>query len=945
MTDAIMTPNYVSLHNHSFYSLLDGLSSPKALASEAKKHGMPAVALTDHGTCAGLYQFQKACKEVGIKPILGMEAYFVDNIEVRDKTDKRWHLLLLAKNKVGYRNLIALNSSGYTSGYYYKPRIDMSMIRRHSEGLIACSACAQGIVCGPLLESEFSPAVAKDMVLKYCKDFQEVFKDDFYIEIMSNQYDESKKEFADKLRVVSRLVYEIAQQLNIPTIFTCDSHYCAPEDAPAHDLLLSIQTKDTIKNPDRFSYFSKDFFLKSPQQVFNICGADYRHLMDNTIKIADKIEEDIIQPAKDLLPNFPLPSGIASEEDYLKSLLEAGMRTKGLIDKPEYCDRIRTEFQVIMATGYPKYFLILWDLIQFARNNGIRVGPGRGSGVASLCLYCLGVTALDPIKHKLMFSRFLSPDRVSPPDVDLDFDQTRQHEIFDYIVKKYGVDCIARIGTYSSLKAKDAIKRTGKAMDVGGDWERAEHTGGSWESGRATLSLVDAISKSIPDGADVTIDSALRESMELRHFESQHPEVFKFAKKIQGTLSSAGVHPAGIVICREPVVNYSPLRVNKDVVCTQFEMSEVEELGMLKIDILALSTLTVIDKCIALIKERTGNLIQPNLLEPNDPLIFRMLNDKKTDGVFQFEGYGITKLLKEIRVDTFEDMIVCNALFRPGTLRAGIHQLYCDYKHGLKEVSYVHPAMKDVLCDTYGMMIYQEDVIRTAVAIAGFTDLAADKLRKAVGKKIPELMAKSKAAFVEGCVKKGVSQQVGEKVFELIDFFSGYGFNRSHAAAYAFLAYQTAWLKYYFPLEFYCSLLSVEGDDDKRLGYEKFAATFKGANVQKLIAILPVDINKSKMDYVIEGDGIRRPLRSLMGVGDKAAESIIKHQPFNSFESFVSRTSINTTVLQALAKSGCFKHWAMNNESLMEQFEKCRDAARKARKREQTYGDTEGLLF
>ena len=947
MTEVVAPPNYISLHNHSYYSLLDGLSSPEGLAATAKKHGCSAVALTDHGTCAGLYQFQKACQAEGIKPILGMEAYFVDNIEIKSKGDKRWHLTLWAKNKVGYRNLIALSSQGYIKGFYSRPRIDWNLLRQHSEGIMTSSACAQGILCGPLIAADFTPDVGTELMNKHFDQFLELFKDDFYVEIMAHQFKDEKKEFSEKLRKAMRLLYEKAQQRGVQAIFTCDSHYCMAEDAEAHDVLLSIQTKDTIKNPKRFTYASTDFYLKTPQQVAAICGDEYHHLLDNTLKIADKVENDIIQPSQDLLPNFPLPPGFASEEDYLKSLLENGMRTKGLIDKPEYRARIHDEFKVIMATGYPKYFLILWDIIKYARERGIRVGPGRGSGVSSLCLYCLGVTALDPIKHKLMFSRFLSPDRVSPPDVDLDFDQERQREIFDYIIAKYGSDCIARIGTYSSLKAKDAIKRVGKALDIGGDFERSGGTG-EWESGRATLSIVEQISKAVPDGVDVTIDSALRESMELRSYQSQYPQVFDLAKKLQGTLSAAGVHPAGVIICREPVINFSPLRVNKEVVCTQYEMTEVEELGMLKIDILALKTLTVVEKCLRAIQKRTGTLYDPNLLEPNDALVFKMLNNGKTDGIFQFEGHGITGLLQQIHVDSFEDLIVCNALFRPGTLRAGIHSLYCEYKHGQKEVTYVHPRMKEVLADTYGMMIYQENVISVAVAMAGFTDMAADKLRKAVGKKIPELMTKSKKAFVEGCVSNGISPQIGEEVFGLVDYFSGYGFNRSHSAGYSMLAYQTAWLKFYFPLEFYCALLSVEDDDEKRHNYEKCAGNFQGAGMQKPMSVLPVDINHSKLDYVIEADGLRRPLRSVHGVGDKAAEVIVRNQPYDSFASFVAKTfspSINSAVLMALAKTGCFRGMVSNPQAMMEQFESYRDRARKQKLRDKRYGESEEKLI
>jgi DNA polymerase-3 subunit alpha len=948
-TGNIACKTYASLHSHSHYSLLDGLAAPEDIAKTAKAMGLPAVALTDHGTCAGLYSFHKACKKEGIKPILGMEAYCVKDMNSFDKDENKWHMTIWAKNRQGYRNLIALSSMGWIEGFYGKPRIDLEVLNRMKEGLMIGSACAVGVVCGPIFKLE-----STELAEKNAKRLQEMFKDDFYMEIMRHNgpYENLR---GDSARIWNAMdeVYDLAKRLGVKPIITCDSHYCLKEESEAHDVLLSIQTRDTIKNEKRFSFKSNDFYMKSPNEVVDLCGKQIE-MMANTLEVASKVEDDTISASQDLLPDFKQPGGFESQEVYLRFLVKTGMEKKGLISKPEYVERMEFELKVINNCGYLKYFLILHDLVSHARAMGIRVGPGRGSGVASLCLYCLGVTALDPIRYNLMFERFLNPDRISPPDVDMDFDHEKQSEIFDYIAKKYKAECISRIGTYSSLKAKDAIKRVGKAMDIGGDWEKADEKAknGVWKSGKNTLDEIDLMSKTVPEGPEVTIESALKESDQLRAYHKKYPTLFKLASTLEGTLSSPGVHPAGIIICREPVVLHSPLRKANDVICTQYDMKEVEQLGLLKFDILALNTLTTIERTMKLVKDHQGEDFDINALDPDsDPEIFKMLCIGDVDGVFQFEGSpGIRRLLADMKVDCFEDMVAAGALYRPGPLENGMHQKYCQRKLGREDVTYPHPVMEPILKNTYGVMIYQEQTMEVSKKFAGFTNGDADVLRKAIGKKDPALIVKVSKMFIEGSLKQGHSRALAESVWKLIETFGGYGFNRAHAAAYAFLAYQTAFLKCKFPKEFFCALMTTEKDDDKRLRYENSAT--KHRRKAKKMQILPIDINLSKIGYSMEEEGIRRPITSLKGVGEKAVSAICEKQPFASLNDFIYRidhTAVNSAVFKNLLSNGCFDIWSKDQEAMFASYEKIKTERKKreqkAKKAAYDSPATDGNLF
>jgi DNA polymerase-3 subunit alpha len=950
---------FCHLHNHSYFSLLDGLASIDDLVNCAADLGYKSLALTDHGTCAGLYQFQKACEKKGIKPILGMEAYITEDHTFKEKGARSHHLVLLAKNKVGYKNLIYLSSFGYIHGFYYKPRIDFEVLKEHKEGLIVSSACAIGEI--PDLLWSGNHEEAERVALKY----KETFGEDFYIEIMSHDYNKGDPQ-EEREKKLATMLYKLSKKLGIKAICTQDTHYARKEDWEAQDVLLAIQTLDSIQNPNRkITFNSQDFYLKPYEQMVD----RYKkapELLTNTVEIANKIETGLIKASEDLLPNFELPEGFENEEAYLKELVTNGMKQKGLINKKEYRERVRYEMSVITKCNYTKYFLILWDIINFARTEGIRVGIGRGSAVSSLCLYVLGITKLDPVKYGLIFERFLNPDRISPPDVDIDFDYDRRPEVYNYIINKYGTDYCSQIGTYNKLMARQAIRSTVKALDLGNDYKimadkKAKNPNAKVEVTKHSLDIADRIAKLVPFKPGAKIQDAMKNVADLREAMHKYPKLMACVLKIEGTLKSAGVHPAGILVCKDPVIEHVPLRASKGVTCSQFDGPEVEYLGLLKFDLLALKTLTVVDKTVQMIKMRHKKDIDVDELEPNDPKVFKILNGedpkKDTRGIFQFEAQGISRLLAAIHVDRFEDMIVANALYRPGPLGAGVHDMYCNYKHGRREIEYLHPKMGEALKDTYGIMVFQENIMKVAQVLAGFTGAQADTLRKAMGKKIPELLAEQKELFIDGCKKNDISKAVAEKIFEQIDYFSGYGFNKSHSAAYAFLAYQTAWLKQYYPIEFMCNLLSSEiGDEDKSRMYLDQADRMG-------IICMPEDINKSGLRYKIQvgqhANGetlqvLRKPLTGLKGVGSKAVNNIVENQPFTDLEDFLARIDsrlVNSAVFKTLVNSGCMKeafdlppeYLLSKYDEVKKKIDKDKKAKAKQKKKMKEYGG--GSLF
>lgn len=775
--------DFVHLHNHSYFSLLDGLSSPDDLAKTAAEMGFPALALTDHGSCGGLLAFQKACNEAKIKPILGCEFYTTADHRNQTKDSNTYHLILLAKNAVGIRNLMHLATHSERFGKYKKPRIDAEMLSSFSNGLICSTACSAGELPIRLLSGDEQGAD------QFVERYRSIFKDDLYLEIMMHKYHGDSKDQEDRERKLAKLLYDMGKKHNVKVIATNDAHYARRDDAKYHDVLLAMQTHDHIKNPKRFTFDGDEFYLRPYDEMEQL----YSHVPDvlrNTMEIFEKVEAGpLLHKEDNLLPDFKIPQGYKDEASYLKDLVRDGMRSKGLIDKPEYRTRIKFEMDNIIKCGYVKYFLVLWDIISFARRQKIRVGAGRGSAVGSLVLYVLDITSLDPIKYGLLFERFINPDRISPPDVDVDFDYIRRDEIYQYVYDKYGQDHCSKIGTYNTFGAKAVIRYGAKALDLGKDWEaytaaKVKNPTVRIDQFKASLDVADRIAKEIPEGPNESIETALKNSDNFRQYMKMYPEFLDVAKHIEGTVNSAGVHPAGIVICKHPIDEHIPLRESKGQVCSQFDGPEVEELGLLKFDFLAIKTLTLIEKTVKMIQERHGVELDVDKLEPDDPKVFDLLNGKCRDmdnrGVFQFEKWGITKLLRNIRVDTFEDMIVANALYRPGPLGAGVHDLYCDYKHGRKKVKLLHPKMGEVLKNTYGIMVFQEDFMKVSQELANFTKGQSDTLRKVVGKKKPELIKKEHLdeKFIEGCKKNGISEDIAQEIFKQIEYFGGYGFNK-----------------------------------------------------------------------------------------------------------------------------------------------------------------------
>ena len=623
------------------------------------------------------------------------------------------------------------------------------------------------------------------------KKYKSLFGDDFYIEIMMHKYFPEKNDQSEREKMLARKLYDLAKRNGIKAIATNDCHYATKSDSKYQDILLSMQTLANMKDPDRFTFGSDDFYLKPYDEMMKYFG-NAPELLSNTLEIAEKIEKDsLLQVSKDLLPNFDVPKGYADEVAYLRALVVDGMKAKGLINKPEYRERIKFEMKAIVECGYVRYFLVLWDIINYTRQQKIRLGTARGSAAGSLVLFVIGITGIDPIKYDLLFERFINPERVSPPDVDIDFDYYRRDEVRDYIINKYGQDYCSKIGTYNTLKPRSSIRYGAKALDIGNDWEAYQKAlsnadGKSVKLGdfKRSLELADFIAKQIPFGPNETIETALQQSEDFKNCMSKYPLLLDACRHVEGNLVSSGVHAAGIVVCKNKVADHVPMRLNKGQVCTQLDKNEVEELGLLKFDLLSLKTLTVIERTLQMIKDRYDKVIDIDNINDYDPKLFKLLNggypNMDNRGIFQFENFGMSKLLKAIRVDSFKDMAVATALFRPGPLGAGVHDLFCDMKHGRKKDVSLHPKMNEILKNTYGLMCYQEDFMKVSQVLAGFTKGQSDTLRKYVGKKKPEALKEMRVKFVEGCLKTNtdVSEDIANKIFDQIEYFGGYGFNK-----------------------------------------------------------------------------------------------------------------------------------------------------------------------
>lgn len=887
--------SFVHLHTHSHYSLLDGLAKIDELVDEAKRLKMPALALTDHGNMYGIIEFYKKAKSAGIKPILGVEVYISPN-SMHDKRagidDRRYHLLLLAKNNKGYKSLIKLVTLSHLEGFYYKPRIDKETLRKHSDGLIAMSACMGGEVPKALFSNDKNKAKA------LIQEYKDIFgKDDFYLEIWHHPNVPNSNKLKDEL-------ISIARDTDTPLVATQDIHYLKSDDANAHDILLAVQTNTRLDDEDRLTMKEDDFSMLSPKDMREIFK-DVPEAIDNTLKIAEKCNVEL-ELGTLQLPHFETPNNESAEE-YLEYLCNIGLnkRYDGNPSK-EAKERLTYELSVINKTNFASYFLIVQDFVNWAKDKGIVVGPGRGSAAGSLIAYTLNITDIDPIKYNLLFERFMNPERISPPDIDLDFADTRRDEVIKYVSEKYGQDHVAQIITFGTMAARAAIRDTGRALGI-------------------SYGLCDQLAKMIPLG--YSLNAALKDVPELKAIYTNNDDVKKLidsAKKLEGVVRHASTHACGVVITKDPLTESVPLQyatsgsggTKTQSVVTQYAMGAIEDLGLLKMDFLGLSNLSIIEETLRRVKKIHKKDIDISKIPLDDKATFKLLADGKTVGVFQLESAGMQRYLKELKPSVLEDIIAMVALYRPGPME--LLPTYIARKHGREKITYPHPKTEEVLKNTYGVMVYQEQLMQIARDLAGFSMSEADILRKAVGKKIKKLLDEQAEKFIDGAAKTIGSRALGEKVWKLIEPFARYGFNRSHSAGYALVAYQTAYLKTHYPKEFIASLLNSNSKDIERIAFlVKDASTMN-------IDVLPPDVNESYEGFTVTDDGkIRFGLGAIKNVGHNVVSIIVEERKkngiFKSLDGLLERIDsrdLNKKSIDALIKSGAFDGFGERNQML-----------------------------
>jgi DNA polymerase III subunit alpha len=893
---------FVHLHNHSEYSLLDGLSKIDAMVQEAKKMGMKALAITDHGNMYGAIKFYQACKDAEIKPIIGCEIY----MSKRSRHDKETkmdadsnHLVLLAKNFQGYKNLMKIISVSHLEGFYYKPRTDLELLEKYHEGLICMSACLNGYVSEPLLENQEKTAIER------AEKLSEIFgKDHFYLELQKHLNIERQDELNDKL-------IKLSKKLGLPLVAANDNHYIHKADAEAQEVLLCIQTQSTLDTPNRKLSMidSPDFYIKSPEEMTGLF-VQTPEAIENTVKIADMVDLEI-PLGKWIMPVYAVPDG-RTTADYLEKIVEDGIIIRYGEISQEKRERADYELSVILKKKYETYFLIVADFVNWAKSQGISVGPGRGSAAGSLVSYVLGITDIDPFFFNLPFERFLNPDRPSAPDIDLDFADTRRDEVIEYVTNKYGQDKVAQIITFGTMEARGSVRDTGRAMGM-------------------PYSGPDRISKMIPPGWQghaMTIDNALEQSPELNmayNTEAQTKKLLDLAKRIEGVARHASVHAAGVVIADKPITEYTPLQreTKGNKVITQYDMYTVGEdgVGLLKMDFLGLRNLTIIEETLNFIYANRGETIELSNLPLDDKKTYDLLSDAETTGIFQLESAGMRRYIKDLRPTSIFDLMAMVALYRPGPM-ANIPE-FIERKRDPSKIKLPDKRLKEALGESYGMLVYQDDVLLTTIAIAGYSWLDADKFRKAMGKKIPSEMKKQKEQFLKGSVKNGLSLQKAEKIFNLIAPFAGYGFNKAHAACYATIAYRTAYLKANYPVEFMTALLTAESRGASGpIKNEKIAQAI--AECKRLeLTVLPPDINRSNKDFSIEEKKyIRFGLSAIKNVGDAAIKNILENRSkgnIKSFEDFCERvdlSTINKKTIESLIKAGAMDSFG-NRASLL----------------------------
>ena len=897
---------FVHLHLHTQYSLLDGAIRLPELFQKAKEYKVPAVAITDHGNLFGAIDFYTQAMRAGIKPISGVEAYVAPGSRfdktIKDLPDVAFHLVLLAMDKVGYENLIKLITSAHLEGFYYRPRIDKELLREHSEGLIALSACLRGEVPHYLVLGDMGRA------LRSAEEYKSIFGDRFYLEVQENGIKEQA--------IANQGLLQISRELDIPLVATGDCHYLRREESKAHDVLLCIQTGKTVNEQNRLRFQTDEFYFKSPEEMagrFSWCP----EAVKNTLSIAERCNL-VLDFSGYHLPRVKVPEGHTLEsylEEVARSGLEERLDAAGIRreEGEKYYGRLKRELSTIKSMGLAGYFLIVADFINYAKSNGIPVGPGRGSAAGSLTAFSLRITDIDPISNNLLFERFLNEGRRSLPDIDVDFCLERRDEVIRYVAQKYGQDRVAQIITFGTMQAKAAIRDVGRALDM-------------------PYSKVDRIAKLVPPVLNITLAEALEMEPRLRELKEGDEgvrELLDLAQALEGLTRHASTHAAGVVISDLPLIHHTPLyRGPKGEILTQYDMNGLERIGLVKFDFLSLKTLTVIDKALRLLRESRGIQLDLYRLPQDDEKTFQMLSSGDADGVFQLEGRGMRDLMIKLKPEKVDDIAALIALYRPGPLQSGMVEDFIQRKHGNIPIEYEIPQLQEILKETYGVIVYQEQVMKIASELAGLTPEEADRLRYAMGKKDPEEMKRQKELFVRGARRNGITLRKAERIFDLIAHFAGYGFNKSHSAAYAVISYQTAYLKAHYPVEFMAALLSCDADNsDKVLRYI-------GECRHKGIPVLPPDINESSWDFTVVGDKIRFGLAAIKNVGRAAIDVILEAREaggkFSSFSDFCRRIDlrkVNRRVLESLIKAGAFDSSEPSRSALLEGLKDIMDEA------------------
>ncbi len=918
--------SFVHLHTHTEYSLLDGSNKIKAYVNRVKELGMNAAAITDHGVMYGVIDFYEACLAAEIKPVIGCEVYVAPGSrfdrERGESEDRYYHLILLAENNKGYENLMKIVSRSFTEGYYYKPRVDMELLSEYHEGLIACSACLAGEIARNIVRGDM--AEAERAARKYIDCFGQ---NNFFLELQDHGYPDQKK--------VNAGLLTLSGSLGIPLVATNDCHYTYAEDEAAHDILLCIQTGKKLSDENRMRYPGGQFYVKSEEEMRELFPYA-EEAIGNTQRIADRCNVTI-EFGNTKLPHFDVPEGYDSWT-YLNKLCSDGLERHYPDDGGEVRQRLDYELGVIRRMGYVDYFLIVWDYINYCRENGIMVGPGRGSAAGSVVSYCLGITDLDPIRYSLLFERFLNPERVSMPDIDVDFEFERRQEVIDYVTRKYGRDQVVQIITFGTLAAKGVIRDVGRVMDL-------------------PYGFVDSISKMVPNELNMTLEKALKMNPELKNAYGSDERIrtlIDMSMRLEGLPRHTSIHAAGVVICSEPAENLVPLSRGADgSITTQFTMTTIEHLGLLKMDFLGLRTLTVIQNAVRFANRSRAEKGEPpidiNNIDYDDKAVYAAISTGRTDGVFQLESAGMQNFMKELKPRNLEDVIAGIALYRPGPM--DFIPKYIEGKNNQASITYMTPELEPILKPTYGCIVYQEQVMQIVQELAGFSLGRSDLLRRAMSKKKSDIMEKERLIFLDGepagekgpgvpgCTARGISREAAQKIYDSMIDFAKYAFNKSHAACYAVVTYQTAWLKYYYPTEFMAALMTSVVDHPPKLAGYILALRSMG------IKLLPPDINEGEAGFSVSGGAIRYALTAVKGVGRQVIDAVVANRneygPFRSFNDFITRTAsgdskdgrqaaaqardMNKRVLESLIKAGAFDSFGNTRKQLMQVYSRMLD--------------------